>query len=129
MLPRQDRLLYLRLMVVCISLFLVLVALRDLPVLNIFLVTNMICTTSFLPFLLGAWDSPTGRTCVTEDSMLFSIFSSVAAVSSLGISSEWGQLAGRGVLGDVYAGLKHAWMVGLNHLFPLSLSLSVSNRL
>ena len=60
MLPRQDRLLYLRLMVVCISLFLVLVALRDLPVLNIFLVTNMICTTSFLPFLLGAWDSPTG---------------------------------------------------------------------
>lgn len=110
LLPRNTSLLLLRLLVVSISGVLVLIALKDFAVLEIFLITNMICTCSFLPFLLGAWDSPTGRRCVTESSLLLSIISSVLAVCIYGMVGQWGQKAGRTVAGDIMAGLHFAWM-------------------
>ena len=111
LLPRCHSLGTLRLAGVAISGLLVIIALQDLPVLEIFLATNMVCTSSFLPFVLGAWwDSPSAQECITERVALLSIACAVSAVSVTGVAAQWGVSVGRGVVGDVMAGLWFAWM-------------------
>ena len=110
MLPRGSSLLLHQILVVAASGVLVCLALQGIAVLELFLVTNMLCTCSFLPFLLGACTAPTARRCLTQGSLLLSILASVAAVCVYGISATWGQQPGRSALGDVCAGLYFAWM-------------------
>ena len=111
LLPRCHSLGTLRLAGVAISGLLVIIALQDLPVLEIFLATNMLCSSAFLPFVLGAWwDSPAAQECMTERVALWSIACAVSAVSVTGVWVQWGLSAGRGVVGDVMAGLWFAWM-------------------
>ena len=110
LLPTESSLCVHRVLLVAMSAVLVLIALYDFPVLEIFLVTNMLCTCSFLPFLLGALESEVARAAITEGSLLLSIFASVLAVCVCGVVEQWGQVQGRGVLGNVVAGLRFAWM-------------------
>ena len=54
----------------------------------------MVCTSAFLPFLIGAVSAgPVGRVCVTESSLLLSIASAFLAVCLWGIAAQWGQQA------------------------------------
>ena len=109
-LPHNSSLLLHQQLMVATSAVLVLLALQGVAVLELFLVTNMLCTCCFLPFLLGAWNVPMVQRSLTEAGLLLSIMASVAAVCIYGIASQSGKLPGRSALGDIWAGLYFAWM-------------------
>lgn len=79
-----------------------------LQVLELFLLTNMLCTTSAVPVLAGLLPGAWARAHVRGDGLLWSCLGSMAFVSVYGVQDQWDGAAPFWTnLGD---GLRYAWM-------------------
>lgn len=86
---RGQHALFSRIVVLLINVPLIVVSLQGYPVLNLFLVANMLCICCFLPVLLGLWDGPLGRRVMTQGAMISGCVVAMLALMAYGIGDSW----------------------------------------
>lgn len=93
-----------RFFVAVLNIPLIIVGLKRYNILKLFLVSNMLCTTSALPVALGLVESL--HQIYTGDMMVYSCIFSILATSSYGIHEMWDS---NDVSGSIQRGFKMTW--------------------
>lgn len=84
----KDRpLMYARIAVVLINVPLFVIGLRGLNVLSLFLVTNILCSSCFIPVVIGIFDF--GHDIITEGAMLLGCLGGILGSTAVGIYLNW----------------------------------------
>ena len=78
--------------------------------------SNLLCTASFLPVLLGVLPHPVARRLLTEPALVGSMFFAAAAVTLLGVAAQWDHA--RGPAANFAHGAWFAWAGNGRRLRP-----------